>query len=218
MTQEQTSKQQRFCALLEPNHDRLARFARAMTKSSEDARDLVSDTIEQAYKHFDELKSDTAFLSWLFTIARRIQNRRRWRMSIFDRFSPDEHETLSAEHSQTSPETHVDTQILYDALQSLPHKQREAFVLFEISGFSLQEIQELQGDSLSAVKMRLVRAREALRTMLSSHYDTDRSDEDSEDESEEEVYEKSPPKRAKILHLTNPSPPPNASQRMRNKG
>lgn len=166
MTEQQITKQQRFTALLEPNHARLARFARAMTESSEDARDLVGDTVEQAYKHFHTLKSDEAFLSWIFTIARRIQNRRRWRMKLFDRFDADEYEDIVGSDSAATAEAHVDTQILYDALQKLPNKQREAFVLFEVSGFSLQEIQELQGDSLSAVKMRLVRARETLRHLL----------------------------------------------------
>ncbi len=55
---------------------------------------------------------------------------------------------------------------LYEALQELPEKQRETVVLFEISGLSLNEIQEIQGDSLSAVKSRLVRAREKLSQIL----------------------------------------------------
>lgn len=200
MKPEQTDKQQRFCALLEPNHERLARFARAMTKTREDAQDLVADTIEQAYKHFDKLQSEEAFLSWLFTIARRIQNRRRWRMSIFDRFEARDDNDLTDAHAELSPENYVDTQILYDALEHLPHKQREAFVLFEISGFSLQEIQEQQGDSLSAVKMRLVRARETLRRMLEAKgISSGTSDEQP---------------KAKIHHLTNPpsSPPTGATQ------
>ncbi|MCU0426408.1 MAG: RNA polymerase sigma factor [Candidatus Kapabacteria bacterium] len=162
-------KQERFLALLKPHHDSLARFARAMTKTPDDARDLVSDTIEQAYKNFHALNNDAAFLSWLFTIASRIEKRRRWRERLFERFDPLLHDTddIAAMHSGApNAEIHYDTGLLYEALQRLPHKQREAFTLFEISGFSLQEIQELQGDSLSAVKMRVVRAREALRTML----------------------------------------------------
>jgi RNA polymerase sigma-70 factor (ECF subfamily) len=178
-------KQERFLALLKPNHDSLARFARAMTKSREEAQDLVSDTIEQAFKHLDSLKSDDAFLSWLFTIASRIEKRRRWRERIFERFDPIFHdEAAEAFTRNPNAEALYDTQILYDALQKLPFKQREAFTLFEISGFSLQEIQELQGDSLSAVKMRLVRAREALRTMLGDTHSQE---------------------RATIHHLTNPS-------------
>ena len=176
----QNDKQARFLALLEPCHDNLARFARSMTKSKDDAKDLVADTIEQAYKHFDSLKSEAAFLSWLFTIASRIEKRKRWRARIFQPLSSsrggaendygDDFALQNAEQRgssrESSPETLVDTGILYAALERLPYKQREAFTLFEISGFSLQEIQELQGDSLSAVKMRLVRAREALRAAL----------------------------------------------------
>jgi RNA polymerase sigma-70 factor (ECF subfamily) len=178
-------KQERFLALLKPNHDSLARFARAMTKSREEAQDLVSDTIEQAFKHLDSLKSDDAFLSWLFTIASRIEKRRRWRERIFERFDPVFHdEAAEAFTRNPNAEALYDTQILYDALQKLPFRQREAFTLFEISGFSLQEIQELQGDSLSAVKMRLVRAREALRVMLGDTHSQE---------------------RATIHHLTNPS-------------
>ena len=188
-------KQERFLALLKPNHDSLARFARAMTKSREEAQDLVSDTIEQAFKHLDSLKSDDAFLSWLFTIASRIEKRRRWRERIFERFDPIFHdEAAEAFTRNPNAEALYDTQILYDALQKLPFKQREAFTLFEISGFSLQEIQELQGDSLSAVKMRLVRAREALRTMLGDAHSQE---------------------RATIHHLTNPS---NASSLKMPKG
>jgi DNA-directed RNA polymerase specialized sigma24 family protein len=39
-------------------------------------------------------------------------------------------------------------------------------VLFELSGFSIEEIREIQGGSISGVKTRLVRGREALRSML----------------------------------------------------
>lgn len=179
-----TQWQERFLALLKPHHDSLARFARAMTKTPDDARDLVSDTIEQAYKNFHSLKNEGAFLSWLFTIASRLEKRRRWRERLFERFDPLLHDddSYGEIHSPAAnAEVQYDTHLLYDALQRLPHKQREAFTLFEISGFSLQEIQELQGDSLSAVKMRVVRAREALRSMLGD----------------------APQERAIIHHLTN---------------
>ena len=159
-----TATQARFLALLEPNHDRLVRFARGMTKSSEDARDLASDTIEQAYKNFHLLRSDEAFLSWIFTIARRLQSRRRLRSKIFEPFEMLRHDRTSQTHA--APDVHTDAELLYDALEQLPQKYREAFVLFEISGLSLKELQELQGGSLSAVKMRLARAREQLRALL----------------------------------------------------
>lgn len=191
-----TQKQKRFLALLQPHHDSLARFARAMCKTDEEARDVVGDTIEQAFKNLHKLKHDEAFLSWIFTIARRIEKRRRWRGRLFEHFDPTAHDSddYAALHSNPSAEAELDTKLLYDALQRLPFKQREAFTLFEISGFSLQEIQELQGDSLSAVKMRLVRARETLRSLLG---------------------EADPSNRATIHHLTNPT---NIGVSIRDKG
>jgi len=179
MPQELRSHNERFMALLKPYHDRLARFARAMTRSREEAEDLVGDTLLAALEHFEQLRHEEAFLSWLFSIASRLQQRRRIKARIFDsltfRFGSrfdDEHaaeqgaEPEPPERGGMSPETFVDVHLLYEALERLPAKQREAFVMFEISGLSLAEIQHIQGDSLSAVKMRLVRARERLQELL----------------------------------------------------
>jgi RNA polymerase sigma-70 factor, ECF subfamily len=170
-------KNERFMQLLKPCHDRLARFVRAMVNSPEDAEDIVSDTILLAYEKFDTIREPQAFLSWLFTVASRLHKRRRWRASIFEPFERFIHTNDDAESHEweppaqgasatDSPETFVDVNLLYAALERLPHKQREAFVMFEITGLSLVEIQEVQGDSLSSVKMRLSRARERLRDLL----------------------------------------------------
>ena len=48
-------------------------------------------------------------------------------------------------------------------LGTLPDVQREAIVLFEMQGFSIDEIASLQRASVSAVKSRLARGREAMR-------------------------------------------------------
>ena len=50
------------------------------------------------------------------------------------------------------------------ALATLEPAQREAIVLFELHGHSIEEIAEIQRASVSAVKSRLVRGRDRLRT------------------------------------------------------
>ena len=70
------------------------------------------------------------------------------------------------------PDSDYDVQVIFGLLDRLPSKQREAFILFEISGFSLKEIRELQGGTLSGVKMRLQRAREQLRHWLEPSVNT----------------------------------------------
>src|SRR5690349_9749815 len=78
-------KQQRFMALLLPLRDRLARFARTMAASPEDAEDLIGDTMLAAFERFEKVKSPEAFLSYLFTIAVRIHRRKMLRRRFFDR-------------------------------------------------------------------------------------------------------------------------------------
>jgi len=51
-------------------------------------------------------------------------------------------------------------------LERLPIREREAIVLFEITGLSIKEIQEIQGGTLSGVKSRMARARNRLKGML----------------------------------------------------
>jgi RNA polymerase sigma-70 factor (ECF subfamily) len=59
-----------------------------------------------------------------------------------------------------------DVEVLYSLLEKLPPRQRECVVLFELSGFSLEEIRQVQGGTLSGVKSRLKRGREQLRRWL----------------------------------------------------
>jgi RNA polymerase sigma-70 factor (ECF subfamily) len=53
-----------------------------------------------------------------------------------------------------------------EAILSLPPLQREAVILFEFEGLSLNEVAEVAGTDAGAIKARLYRAREGLRRML----------------------------------------------------
>ena len=63
---------------------------------------------------------------------------------------------------------------LYAALDKLPAAQKEAVILFEISGFSIKEIAEIQGSTESGVKSRLKRGREALAKLMNDHISPDK--------------------------------------------
>jgi len=55
---------------------------------------------------------------------------------------------------------------LHQALSKLPEVQKEAIILYEISGFSIKEIATIQDASEPAVKQRLKRGREKLVEIL----------------------------------------------------
>ena len=64
--------------------------------------------------------------------------------------------------------TNLLNKVLYKALNTLPTNQKEALILFEISGFSIKEVCEIQKSSESAVKQRLKRGRVALADYFKS--------------------------------------------------
>jgi RNA polymerase sigma-70 factor (ECF subfamily) len=157
-------RQERFMQLLGPVQKRLEAFCFAMARDEDEAMDLVGETVLRAYEHFHKVRDAEAFLSYLFTIASRLHKRKRWRGRVFGSFDADNAEQVP--WAGTAPDVSVDVEKLYEALARLPEQQREAVVMYEISGLSVAEIREIQGGSLSSVKMRLSRARKALSLLL----------------------------------------------------
>lgn len=166
MAQNADPKQAAFLALYEPVHKQFARFCRARLTNEQEAKDLISDTVLKAYEHFDQLRHEGAFLHFLFGIAHNILLQRHRRGKFWGLFS--EKQALTLPDTGASPDSSAEVRLLYEALQLLPDVQREAVILFEISGFSLLEIQEIQQVSLSAVKSRIARGRERLTELLNA--------------------------------------------------
>lgn len=157
-------KQDAFLKLYEPVHERFERFCRARVYQEMDYRDLMNDSLVVAYEKFDSLRSNEAFLSFLFSICVRVlgnyhQKKREIRI-------PEGKMHLEVHDKNANPQSHADIHYLYEALAQLPEKQRESIILFEISGFSIREITVIQNASESAVKQRLKRGREKLMEIL----------------------------------------------------
>jgi RNA polymerase sigma-70 factor (ECF subfamily) len=159
-----SQKHARFMAHLEPCLARLSRYCHAMTADREEGKDLLSEAVLAAYEHFDSLRAPEAFRSYIFTTARRLYYRRARRKKLWTVLGTTHEAIPDLRHHEA--EVRLDTEALDAALKKLPEKQREAIVLFEISGLSLAEIRQIQGGSLSGVKTRLVRGRERLTELL----------------------------------------------------
>lgn len=154
------SKQNSFLELYEPIHDRFERFCRARVYGDIEFRDLMNDSLLVAFEKFDQLKSKDAFLSFLIGISIRILGSKNQKIRETRLNSENEGKQLIDNHSNT--ESLVEIHFLYESLAKISDEQREAIILFEISGFSIKEIAELQQASESAVKQRLKRGREKL--------------------------------------------------------
>jgi len=150
-----------FWELVEQERHVTWRLCRALTRSYEDAQDLMSDTILAAYQSFPKLRDTNAFRKFLSTIAVRLQRRKQWRGRLFAPLA----EAADSVYETTAESSH-DLKLLMTALERLPHREREALVLFELSDFSIMEIQQIQGGTASGVKSRLGRARMKLKEFL----------------------------------------------------
>lgn len=164
----ESDRKLRFLELVVPIKPALMRYCRALSVDRDIAKDLASDSIVAAYEAFTTtnakggIRSEDSLKSYLFTTAYRLA-RRSWRR----RDTRADLASASSIHSATtSPDVLTDIHLLQEALDALPEAQREALVLFEIAGLSLAEVRAIQGVSLSAVKMRVVRGREKLAELL----------------------------------------------------
>ena len=160
----ETKKQKQFLKLYEPIHDRFERFCRARVYGNMDHQDLMNETLLTAFEKFDSLKSNEAFLSFLFSIAVRIlaNNKKKKSEEVFS------HKVSTKERQDTSANTERDMEVylLHKAMAMLPDDQRESLILFEISGFSIKEVAAIQNVSIDAVKQRLKRGRDRLTEIL----------------------------------------------------
>ena len=158
------SKQKVFMEFYDPCHDAFSRYCRGITSSADDAWDLAGEAILIVFENLENLRKKDSFKSYLFGVARRLRLNQYRREKFHGAYNEDDVELINS--YTPSPDLNPDVDLLYDYLDKLPLKQKETFLLFELSGFSMKEIQKMHGGTLSGVKTRLKRAREQLRLWL----------------------------------------------------
>lgn len=163
-----TQKQQKFLQLYQPVHDRFERFCSARVYGFMEPKDLINESLLVAFERMESLKDESQFLSFLIGISVRIlANNHKKKKTV--QLSPSAHNGVADD--STSAEEKTDVHFLYQALTLLPAELQECIILFEISGFSIKEIMQIQNASESAVKQRLRRARKRLTEMLTFESD-----------------------------------------------
>lgn len=143
----------------------LFRHARGMGLDGDTAEDMVQEALVRAYTSLAECRDGAAFRAWVFRILRNccldhFKNIRRRNISL-EEGSPE-----GAEGFGAAPSTELRHE-LDDALSRISPLLREAFLLKHEGGYSYDELAEIADTTPSAVKMRVHRAREELRELLS---------------------------------------------------
>jgi RNA polymerase sigma-70 factor (ECF subfamily) len=155
-----------YAGLVTRYRDRLGRYALHRLGNQADAEDAVQETFVRAYRALEGCATPERFGAWLFQIlvnrCRTIggQRVRRERVVMTN-------EAALAEADVDHPaEQHAWGEAIRWALDRLTAEQREAFLLKHVEDLSYEEMAEMTGEGISALKMRVKRACEALRTLL----------------------------------------------------
>jgi len=173
-----------FEALVERHEDRLYGLALRMTRSEADAAEVVQDTFLAAYQNLNNFRGEAAFGSWVHRIAAnnalmRLRHQRVVEAATEELRAPEFTERGSlAEVPEVDWSRRADEKVLDEELgrairqgtDALPEGYREVFLLKDVEGLSYEEIAEMMGISVPAVKSRLHRARLALREEIDAFY------------------------------------------------
>lgn len=141
--------------------DLLYRIALTYMHNKDDAEDAVHDAfiayIEKA-PHFFSAEQERAW------ICRVTVNKCR---DLLRRRNVRQHESLDDEEamSVSAPTDELQGELL-DALEKLPEKLRLVTILHYLEGFSVNEVAKMTSTTVSAVKMRLSRARDQLKEIF----------------------------------------------------
>jgi RNA polymerase sigma-70 factor, ECF subfamily len=153
-----------FLELYDRIKHRISNYCRMKTGNEADAHDLLADTIEASYHSFASLRDRQAFLAFMISTANHIYSNQQKRHARSRLWNPKIEQILPDTYSQ--PDVSTDVSLLYDYLKKLPPVQQEAVSMFYVLDMSLEEISQVQGVTLSAVKSRVTRGREKLLEIM----------------------------------------------------
>ncbi len=172
-----------FTELVRTNTGRMLAVARRILKSDEEAHDATQEAFLQAFRAIGSFQGDALLSTWLHRITvnaclMRLRHRKRHPELAIEELLPTFDDTghrveSGVEWTDDVAERMESAQlgkVVRDAIDRLPENYRTVIVLRDIEGLSTEESAQALGIRPEAAKMRLHRARQALRTLLEPHF------------------------------------------------
>lgn len=168
-----------FEQLVRTHGGRLLAVTRRLLSNEEDARDAVQEAFLNAYRGIQRFEGGSLLSTWLHRIAvnaalMKLRSRRRRPEESLDHllpaFNENGHFVERFESRTEGAEAEVaraeEQAIVRAAIDELPEHYRTVLLLRDIEGIASTEVAEQLGITPNAVKLRLHRARQALRTLV----------------------------------------------------
>jgi len=155
-----------FNAMVDRYKDRLMNVIGRMLSSQEEAEDIVQETFVRVYQHRQSFNFQHCFSTWIYTIGlnlARNELRKRRRFKFF------EISELQGNEKELAVDPIIPSRLpemLNEAMDTLPRKYREAFLLRDIEEMPYEEVAKVLDVPLGTVKSRVNRARLMLREKL----------------------------------------------------
>jgi RNA polymerase sigma-70 factor (ECF subfamily) len=159
-----------------PHRNALYNYALKISGNSDDAQDLVQETYYKAFRYFDKFESGTNSKAWMFMILKNsfINDYRKSKREPYKLDYEQIQNFYDNVKSDRAQENNLDKEFYNDllddeltqAIDQLPAKMREVFLLCDLDGNSYEETAELVGCPVGTVRSRLHRARHMLQETL----------------------------------------------------
>ncbi len=151
-----------------------------VVRNEDDAADITQEAFIRAYRSLKNLRSDEAFVSWLFRIAinlsrNQLRSRPHFRVESLDEFATSEENEQELQIPDLShdparlAETQEMQQTVRKAVLGLSAAHREVITLHHLEGMRVDDIATILHCSVGTVKSRLSRARDELKRKLRSY-------------------------------------------------
>jgi RNA polymerase sigma-70 factor, ECF subfamily len=166
-----------FEILVKRHEQKIFFVARRITRSREDAEDVVQQTFQKAFTHLRKFEGRSAFSTWLTRIAITealilLRRRRGFREVLIDDLNANEENPAALDVPDSSPDPEAIysqrewVEMLYSAVNELPTGMRRAIQLRELDERSSEETAQIMGISVGALKGRAFHGRRKLRERL----------------------------------------------------
>lgn len=140
--------------------DAMFTIAFRIVNNSHDSHDVLQETFIEVFKHIKSFRNESSIGAWIKTIIVRKALKKLKELKFVDNFG---------ENGVEIPLDYLDDlsgEYLEQLILSLPEGFRTVFLLFEVEGYSHQEIAEMLNISQNTSKSQLSRAKKALRMKI----------------------------------------------------
>jgi RNA polymerase sigma-70 factor (ECF subfamily) len=176
-------EEEAYESLIRSHGGRLLATARRMLRNEEDAREALQDALLRAFRGLPSFDGSAQVTTWLHRILvnaclMKLRARRRKPEQPLDSLLPDfledghhaAHPRPWAASADAILQQREERDFVRAAIDRLPESYRTVLLLRDIEELETEEAAQVLGISTGALKVRLHRARQALRTLLEARY------------------------------------------------